>query len=51
VNAWRRLRGHPFRAYVHPPAAMTAVLEGRGLRRRWTGGTWIWSAELFERAA
>jgi len=51
MNAWRRLRGHPFRAYIHSPTAMIAVLEGRGLRRRWAGGTWIWRAELFERAA
>jgi magnesium-protoporphyrin O-methyltransferase len=51
MNAWRRLWGHPFRGFVHPPAAMTAVLEARGLRRRWAGGTWIWSAELFERTA
>ena len=50
MNAWRRLRGEPFRSYIHPPAAMTAVLERRGLRRRWVGGTWIWTAELFERA-
>jgi magnesium-protoporphyrin O-methyltransferase len=51
MNAWRRLRRHPFRSYIHRPAAMIAVLEARGLRRRWVGGTWIWGAELFERAA
>jgi magnesium-protoporphyrin O-methyltransferase len=51
LNAWRRLWGHPFRAYVHSPAAMTAVLEARGLRCRWAGATWIWRVELFERAA
>jgi tRNA1(Val) A37 N6-methylase TrmN6 len=50
-NAWRRVRGQPFRAFVHPPAAMIAVLEAHGLRRRWAGSTWIWQAELFERAA
>ncbi len=50
-NTYRRLRGQGFRAYVHSPEAMTSVLEGRGLRRRWSGGTWIWRAELFERAA
>jgi hypothetical protein len=51
MNAGYRLWGNPFRAYIHSPAAMTAVLEGRGLRRRWAGGTWIWRVELFERAA
>lgn len=50
MNAWRHLWGHPFRAYVHSPAAMSAVLEARGLRRRWAGGTWIWKVELFGRA-
>jgi magnesium-protoporphyrin O-methyltransferase len=49
MNAWRRLRGEPFRAYLHSPEAMTAVLEDRGLRRRWSGGTWIWRAEVFAR--
>ena len=48
-NAFRRFRGDAFRAHIHPPAAMTAVLEARGLRRRWAGGTFIWSAEVFER--
>jgi len=51
MNAGRRLRGNPFRAYVHPPAGMIAVLESRGLRRRWAGGSWLWRAELYERAA
>jgi methyltransferase family protein len=50
-NAWGRLRGRLFRAYVHPPTAMVAVLEKRGLRRRWSGGTWIWAVEMFERAS
>jgi hypothetical protein len=49
INAWRRLRGEMFRAHIHPPAAMVGVLEARGLRRRWAGGTWIWCAEVFER--
>lgn len=51
ANAWRQIRGTAFRAYIHPPAAMTAILEKHGFRRRWTGGTWIWAAEVFERAA
>ena len=50
TNAVSRLRGRAFRAYVHSPAAMAAVLEGAGLRRSWSGGTWIWAVELFERA-
>jgi magnesium-protoporphyrin O-methyltransferase len=50
-NAVRRALGRAYRAYVHPPAAMAAVLERNGLRRQWAGGTWIWAVELFERAA
>ena len=49
ANAVRRLFGRGFRAYVHPPARMTAVLEGAGMRRAWAGGTWIWAVEVFER--
>jgi len=48
-NSLRGLFGQTFRAYVHPPAAMAAVLERNGLRRRWAGGTFIWAAEVFER--
>jgi O-methyltransferase len=50
-NAWRRLRGQSFRVYVHPPAAMAAVLAQHRLRCRWSGGTWIWAAAVFERVA
>lgn len=50
-NGWRRLIGRPFRVYSHSPSAMRSVLERRGLRRRWTGGTWVWAAEVFERPA
>ena len=49
ANAARRMVGRAFRAYVHPPAAMHAVLEHAGFRRRWTGGTWVWAVELFQR--
>ena len=51
VNVLHRLRKESFRAHIHPPAAMVAVLEGRGLRRRFSGGDIIWKAELFERGS
>ncbi|MBI3450114.1 MAG: class I SAM-dependent methyltransferase [Acidobacteria bacterium] len=51
MNGARTLVRRPFTVYVHPPAAMARVLEERGLRRRWRGGTFIWSAELYERAS
>jgi magnesium-protoporphyrin O-methyltransferase len=49
INSWRRVRRRAFRAYIHPPDAMTRLLESRGLRRCWRGGNWIWRVELFER--
>ncbi|HEV8340457.1 MAG TPA: methyltransferase domain-containing protein [bacterium] len=48
-NFTNRLRGRTFRAYVHPPAAMTAALERAGTHRRREGGTWFWAVEVFER--
>jgi magnesium-protoporphyrin O-methyltransferase len=50
-NGIRGLLGRAFRAYVHPPEGMRAVLEGAGMRRAWAGGTWVWAVEVFERAA
>lgn len=50
-NAGRRLMGRAFRAYVHPPERMKAVLENAGMRQAWKGGTWVWAVEVFERAA
>jgi magnesium-protoporphyrin O-methyltransferase len=50
ANGMCRLMGRAFRAYVHPPEAMTAVLEHAGFRPRWLGGTWVWAVALFERA-
>jgi 2-polyprenyl-3-methyl-5-hydroxy-6-metoxy-1,4-benzoquinol methylase len=38
-----------FQAYVHPPEEMARVLEEHGMRRRSSGGTFIWAAEVFER--
>jgi magnesium-protoporphyrin O-methyltransferase len=48
-NAVNRMLGRTFRAYLHPPAAMAAVLERNGLRRRFSGGSFVWAAEVFER--
>jgi magnesium-protoporphyrin O-methyltransferase len=33
-NLLRRIRGNPFRAFVHPPDEMVHVLESQGLRQR-----------------
>jgi len=49
ANGFRRIAGEPFRAYLHEPSAMAAVLERKGLKRRSAGGTFIWAAEIYER--
>ncbi|HUL03943.1 MAG TPA: methyltransferase domain-containing protein [Gemmatimonadales bacterium] len=49
ANGWRRLIGRAFRAYVHPPHLMKAVLENAGMRHAWSGGSWVWAVEVFER--
>lgn len=50
-NGWRRLRGDPFRAFVHDEAAVMKTLDRGG----WSHGTqrnhWIWRIALFERQA
>jgi hypothetical protein len=51
INATRRLTSDPFRVYLHEPSAMVAALEREGMRRSWSGGTFVWSMEIFERAA
>jgi hypothetical protein len=48
-NFWRRLRGSPFRTFVHPPERMGAVLEAAGLVRVARQGTFIWVLDLYRR--
>jgi len=48
-NRVRALMRRPFRAYVHDPAAMAAVLARHGFARTAAGGTFIWAAEVFDR--
>jgi SAM-dependent methyltransferase len=47
-NGWRRLRGRSFRAFVHDPAAMLAVVERGGLRPVWTHRGRFWHAVAAE---
>jgi SAM-dependent methyltransferase len=47
-NAWRRLRGDGFRAFVHPPAAMAELLSRRGFARSRTASTFTWQLEVYE---
>ncbi|MEX2212421.1 MAG: methyltransferase domain-containing protein [Gaiellaceae bacterium] len=49
-NASQALRRREFRAFVHPPAAMLAVAEGKGLRRTFAHDGFVWQVAGLERA-
>ena len=48
-NFWRRLRGSPFRTFVHPQERMGAVLEAAGLVRVARQGTLVWVLDVYRR--
>lgn len=48
-NLVRRLRGSTFRAFVHPPEAMVAVVEAQGMALRYRHRSWSWNVAGFER--
>lgn len=48
-NLWRRLTGNSFRAFVHSPTRLAAVVEGSGLRRVAQRGTLFWEVEVYHR--
>lgn len=50
-NGWRRLRGDPFRAYVHDEAAIVRRLEEDGWSRTAERGHWLWHLTVLERPA
>lgn len=50
-NLLRRLRRNDFRAFVHPPKAMLAAVEGQGLALRYEHRGVSWSVVGFERAS
>src|SRR6266545_1147599 len=50
-NFVMRLMRSSFRGFAHPPGAMLAVLEGRGLRRTYDHHTGIWRVAGLERAS
>lgn len=50
-NLRNRVLGREFRAYVHDPAAMVAVVEAAGLRRVMSHRGLTWSVVGFERSA
>ncbi len=48
-NLTRRLTRNPFRTFVHPPEAITQILESAGLRRAGQRSTFIWLVESWSR--
>jgi hypothetical protein len=48
-NAFFRVRGSEFRTFAHPPAAMLAVLNERGLRLEYAHRGLIWRVAGLER--
>jgi 2-polyprenyl-3-methyl-5-hydroxy-6-metoxy-1,4-benzoquinol methylase len=50
-NGWRRLRGDPFRAYVHDEVAIVRTLRQHGLVRTSDRHRWTWHIATYERPA
>jgi hypothetical protein len=50
-NFTRMVRGNPFRAFVHPVARMTEVIEGAGLKLVSRRQTWQSSADVYARSS
>jgi hypothetical protein len=48
-NGVRRLKGSPFRAFVHPVDRMTQVIEQAGFHLGARRQTWQWSADVWVR--
>ena len=51
VNFWLRLTGKEFRAFVHAPERMGAVLEAAGLVRATRRETLVWTLDLYRRGS
>jgi 16S rRNA G966 N2-methylase RsmD len=50
-NLLSRMRRKEFRAFVHPPARMLAVVEDRGLRQMYAHEPLVWQIAGFERGS
>jgi magnesium-protoporphyrin O-methyltransferase len=48
-NFTRRLRGNPFRTYVHPVRAIDATIRGHGLRPCYVHDTFVWRVLVYSR--
>ena len=50
-NILRRLRGNPFRAFVHSPTALDSLLRDNGFTRTYQASTLAWRADIYTRNA
>jgi magnesium-protoporphyrin O-methyltransferase len=48
-NLFQRLKGSPFRAFVHPRAAVEAILRAQGLRRHAYRRSGVWQIAVYAR--
>jgi len=48
-NLFQRLKGSPFRAFVHPTTAMEALLRERGLQRHSYRRSGVWQIAVYTR--
>ena len=46
-NLWMRIRGSPFRGYVHPTRAVEAILEGKGFKPVSQRQTALWQVVVW----
>ena len=49
MNGFLRLQGSKFRTYVHPSQWVEEIVTQAGLKRVFTGGTFIWQVIVYER--
>lgn len=50
-NGFFRLRGNPFRAFVHDPKRIDAMIRDAGFQPLYQGTTMVWHVALWERTA
>jgi hypothetical protein len=50
-NFWRRIAGNKFRAFVHPPQRLGAVLQAAGFVRDARRETLVWALDLYRRGS
>jgi SAM-dependent methyltransferase len=50
-NAVRRVRGNPFRAFVHSPTALDTLLRQNGFTRTYQASTFAWHIDIYVRDA